>query len=120
MRYRNTNVKVCSPEGDTNYFDIEAGVLQGDTLAPYLLIIYPDYVLRRSIDKMTDNGFKLTKKRNRRYSAQTVTDADDAYDIALLGNTPAQSKTLLHSLERPAAGIGLHDNAHKTEYMCFL
>ena len=26
---------------------------------------------------------------------------------------------MLHSLERAAAGIGLHVNAHKTEYMCF-
>ena len=25
-------VKVCSPDGDTDYFDIGAGVLQGDTL----------------------------------------------------------------------------------------
>ena len=32
---------------------------------------------------------------------------------------PAQAETLLHSLERAAAGIGLHGNAHKTEYMCF-
>ena len=29
------------------------------------------------------------------------------------------SETLLHSLERVAAGIGLHVNAHKTEYICF-
>ena len=28
-------------------------------------------------------------------------------------------ETLLHSLEQAAAGIGLHVNAHKTEYMCF-
>ena len=27
--------------------------------------------------------------------------------------------TLLHSLERAAAGIGLHVNANKTEYMCY-
>ena len=27
--------------------------------------------------------------------------------------------TLLHSLERAAASIGLHVNAHKTEYMCY-
>ena len=27
--------------------------------------------------------------------------------------------SLLHSLERAAAGIGLHVNAHKTEYMCY-
>ena len=37
----------------------------------------------------------------------------------LLANAPAQAETLLHSLERAAAGIGLHVNAHKTEYMCF-
>ena len=28
-------------------------------------------------------------------------------------------KPILHSMERAAAGIGLHVNAHKTEYMCF-
>ena len=67
MLYKNTKVKVRSPNGDTDYFDIVAGVLQGDTLAPYLFIICLDYVLRTSIDKMKDNGFKLTKERSRRY-----------------------------------------------------
>ena len=33
--------------------------------------------------------------------------------------TPNQAETLLHSLERAAAGIDLHVNAHKTEYMCY-
>ena len=37
--YSNTKVKVRSPDGDTEYFDIVAGVLQGDMLAPYLFII---------------------------------------------------------------------------------
>ena len=46
-------------------------------------------------------------------------DADYTNDIALLANTPAQAETLLHSLEQAAAGIGLHVNADKTEYMCF-
>ena len=63
-------------------------MLQGDTLAPYLFIIGLDYVLRMSIDKMKDNGFKLTKERSRRYSAQTIMDMDYADDIALLANTP--------------------------------
>ena len=40
-------------------------------------------------------------------------------DIAIMANTPNQAETLLHNLERAAAGIGLHDNAHKTEYMCY-
>ena len=39
--------------------------------------------------------------------------------IAILANTTNQSETLLDSLERAAAGIGLHVNAHKTEYMCY-
>ena len=37
--YRNTKVKVRSPDGDTDYFDIVAGVLQGDTLSPCNFII---------------------------------------------------------------------------------
>ena len=35
---------------ETDYFNIVAGVLQGDTLAPYLFIICLDYLLRTSID----------------------------------------------------------------------
>ena len=65
------------------------------------------------------DGFELTKKRGRRYPAKTITDADYADDIAILANTPDQAETLLHSLERAAAGIGLYVNAHKTEYMCY-
>ena len=97
--YRNTKVKVCSPDGDTDYFDIVADVLQGDTLAPYLFIICLDIVLRTFIDTMNKNGFKLTKERSRRYPAQTITDADYADDIALLANAPAQAETQPHSLE---------------------
>ena len=117
--YRNAKVKVRSPDGNTEYFDIVAGVQQGDMLAPYLFIICLDYVLRTSIDKIRENGFELTKKRSRRYPGKTITDADYADDIALLANTLNQAETLLHSLERAAAGIGLHVNAHKTEYMCY-
>ena len=117
--HRNTKVKIRYPEGDTDYFNIVAGVLQGDTLAPYLFIICLDYELRTSIDKNRENGLKLTKERSRKYPAQTITDADNANDIALLANAPAQAETLLHSLERAGAGIGLHINAHKTEYVCF-
>ena len=67
--YRNTKMKVRLPDGDTEYFDIVAGVLQEDTLAPYLSIICLDYVLRTSLDKIKENGFELTKKR-RRYPAK--------------------------------------------------
>ena len=55
MLYRNTKVKVRSPERNTGYFDIAEGVLQGYTLAPYLFIICLYHVLRTTIDKMKEN-----------------------------------------------------------------
>ena len=76
MLYKNMKVKVCSPDGDADYFDIVAGVLQGDTLPPYLFIICVDYMLRTSIDKKKDKGFKLANERSRRYPIQPVTDMD--------------------------------------------
>ena len=62
MLYKNTKVKVHSPDGDTDFFDIVAGVQQGNTLAPYLFIICPNYVLWTSIDLMKENGFALKKQ----------------------------------------------------------
>ena len=67
--YRNTKVKVRSPDGDTDYFDTVVEVLQGDILAPFLFIICLDYVLRTSIDKNQ-------RKRLRADPAKTITDAD--------------------------------------------
>ena len=49
----------------------------------------------------------------------TITEADNADDIVILGNTPNQAETLLHSLERATTGISLHVKAHKTEYMFY-
>ena len=117
--YRNTKVKVRSPDGDTEYFDVVAGVLQGDMQAPYHFIICLDYVLRTSIDKIREKDFELTKKRSRRYPAKTITDADYADDITLLANIPIHAEIQLHCLERAAVGISRNVNAHKTEYMCY-
>ena len=55
-------VKVSSLDGDTDFFNIAAGVLQGDTLAPYLFIICPDYVLWMLIGLMKENGFSLKRE----------------------------------------------------------
>ena len=65
---------------------------------------------------MKENSFKMAKERSRRYSAQTIMDANCADDIALLANTPTKAKILLHSLERAAGGIVFPVNADKTEY----
>ena len=64
---------------------------------------------------MKDNGSKLATESSRRYPAQTITDVDYAYDIALQGNIYALAETLLHRLERAAAGIDHHVDVDKTE-----
>ena len=44
--YQNTKAQVLTPDGKTEHFDITAGVMQGDTLVPFLFIIVLDCALR--------------------------------------------------------------------------
>ena len=120
MLYKSKNKKVCSSDGDPDFFDIVTEVWQGYTFAPYLLILCFDYVLRTTIDLRKENGFKFKKNaKSRRYHAENMTDADYVDDLEFLANTPAQAKPLLHSLEKAAGRISLYMNANKTESMCF-
>ena len=112
-RLWNTRAKVQSPDGDTEMFDIIAGVLQRDTLAPFLFIICLDYVLRTSIDNMKDLGLTLRQTRSRRYPTETITDADYADDLALFADTIEEATKLLHSLEEAAGEVGLYVNAKR-------
>ena len=82
--YFNTTAQVLSPDGDTDFFNNYAGVLQGDTLAPYLFIVALDYAMRIVIQTPTSCGFTLCKPRSRRHPAVVITDTDYAHDIALL------------------------------------
>ena len=101
-----------------SFFTILAGVLQGDTLAPFLFIVCLDYILRTSLDKIKDKGLILNKSSSPR-NAINLTDADYADDLALFANSISEARALLHSLEDAAKDIGLHANAAKTECMSF-
>ena len=50
--------------------------------------------------------FYIKKDEKTWYPAETMTDTDYTDDLVLLANTPAQAKSLLHSLEQAARGIG--------------
>ena len=117
MLYKNTKVKVHSPDGD-RLLQRYSRCTTRRYIALYLFICL-DYVLRTSIDLMKENCFKVAKERSRRYPEQTITDANYINDITLLAKSPTQAKPLLHSLEWATGDIGLHINADKTEYMCF-
>ena len=62
MLYKNTKVKVRLLDEDTDCFDTVAGVLQRDTLAPYLFIICLDYLLKTSIDLMKEKASRWQRK----------------------------------------------------------
>ena len=118
MLYKNMKAMVCSPNANTDFFDIVTGVLQGDTLAPYLFMICLDYVLWMSVDLMKENVLTPKKVKRRRYPTETIIHADYANDLALV-NTPAQAKSLLDNREQAARDIGLCMNSDKTELMYF-
>jgi hypothetical protein len=103
---------------DKNTFNLSIGVLQGDTLAPYLFVIVMDFILRSA---MTDEYGILLKKKTgtaRRGSpALYITDLDFADDLVLLGSTIPKAQKLLNSLEKAAVKIGLRINQSTTEYI---
>ena len=72
MLYKNTKVKVPSPDGGTDFFDIVAGVLQGDTFTPYLFVISLDYVLRTLIDLIKENDFPSDDTKHERLMTRTT------------------------------------------------
>ena len=118
--YLGTFASVLSPDGETDKFEIKAGVLQGDTLAPYLFAIVVDYAMRQAIRNNEEElGFMIQPSRSRRHPAVCITDLMFADDIALLSQEIAQAQELLSRVEMEASKIGLHINAKKTELMTF-
>ncbi len=98
--YQGTKAKVLSPDCETDAFTISSGVLQGDTLAPYLFIIVLDYALLKAIQgREEEQGFCLKKRRSRRVGPEVITDLDFLDDIALLSEQIRQAQILLTGVE---------------------
>ena len=122
--YEETVACVLTEEGQTELFQILAGVLQGDTLAPLLFIIAIDYVMRTTLDGK-DFGFSLDDRNMRRGGRATrsssrttkIPDADFADDLALLSDNLPDAQEYLSRLEEAAAAICLHLNSEKTQYI---
>jgi len=115
--YVSTKAKVISTDGDSEIFDILAGVLQGDTLAPFLFIIVLDYALRISVDLSNDKGIKIKAPQRTRNPGLFLTDLDFADDLALVAESIQNLEDLLHSLETSASQVGLYCNEGKTEFI---
>ena len=111
---------MVSPDGDTELFDIHAGVMQGDTLAPFLFVIVLDYALTKAIaGREEELGLTLTPRRSRRTPAKSICDLDFADDIVLMSNLISQATELLRSVEGECKIVGLNLNIPKTKAMYF-
>ena len=100
---------------DTKKYNIQAGVLQGNTLAPYLFIIALDYCMRQARSKHPEIGFTIKPRQSRRVKA--VSDTDFADDLALTTDTVAEAEKLTQEIEKVAATVGLQMNEGKTKFM---
>ena len=115
--YSGTAARVVTADACGADFEVEAGVLQGDTLAPYLFVIVVDYVLRAAAIPDDSVGFMIQKRLSQRHPAKYVTDLDFTNDIALLSGIMANAQTLLTAVEENAAAVGVHINMKKTKYI---
>ena len=59
--YKYVKAMVHSLDSNTDYFDVVARVLQGNTLASFLFIICLHYILQTPTDHMKENGLTLKK-----------------------------------------------------------
>ena len=116
--YLDSMAQVVTEDGNTNFFPFVAGVLQGDTLAPYLFIIILDYVMRIAMAKDDNFGITLHQQRGRHYPAVCLTDADFAGDIALLSDTMNEAQVLQNAVKSATQSVGLVMNAGKMTGHC--
>jgi hypothetical protein len=110
--YYGTNAHVRTNDGISDPFPLTTGVLQGDTLAPYLFIIVLDYVMRRAIPEPSI-GFPLERGSAR--TGKYLTDLIYADDIATFTTCMEKAERLLVAIEREALPTGLKVNRTKTE-----
>lgn len=114
--YQDTTAAVLTPDGPSDLFSTTSGVLQGDTLAPFLFVLVMDWVLRTGLPTAED-GFLLCRRTSRRHPEKRLCVLGYADDLALLSSTADGAQRLLDGLTAAAARVGLVVNAEKTEVL---
>ena len=118
--YSNTQVKVQSPDWETEPFQVTSGVLQVNTLASYLFFIVLDYALQKAMQGREEGlGFCLKKWQSRHMGPVVLTDLDFTDDITLLSGEILQAQELMKRVKTESLSIGLKASAKKTKYQVY-
>ena len=108
IMYEDTTAKVITSDGETETVNILAGVLQGDTLAPYLVVIVIDYVMRKALlgrkEKTEEYHLSLLQTRTSQMILHYSEGIKDAQEI-------------LTRVEKSTKRIVLIMNTGETKYM---
>ena len=109
-------------------FQITAGVLQGDVLAPFLFIIVIDYISKQSEEDFgyvthKESAPRTSQRPTRSTSAikcvaeRKLNDLAFADDVALLENSAERAQKQLDAYKDNALKVGLRLNIKKTEQL---
>ena len=112
QHYIGTSAVVATVNRNTGKFSTTSGDLHGDTLAPFLFITLPDYVLRETLLNNID-GFTISPRRCSCYSAVRIGGLVYAIDIAITCDTIDQTEDVPRRLEMNASKVGLKTNSKK-------
>ena len=108
VMYKDTSAVVITPEGETNAFKIDTGILQGDPLAPFLFIIHTSIT--------SSDGLTLKWRRSSRYPAEVLADLGYADDIALLKDCIESAQDLLKCIEK--VKMSVYISMHQKKSIC--
>ena len=114
--YWTSTVQVVTTHGLTDRIPVRRGVLQGDTLAPYLFVLVLDRVLRKALDGGSW-GYCVRQRSGSRSPSEYVTDLSYVDDIALFSTSFEQADSMLTSVSAAAREAGLGINFAKTEVL---
>ena len=116
--YNNSRSVVLVDGHTSKEFDVTTGILQGDTLAPFLFITVIDYVMKNAESNHTnrqgEHGFTANLRQSQRQPATTIHDLAFADDIALFENNFDRAQAQLDTTTKWAHRVGLQVNIKKT------
>ena len=120
----------------SNLIELGVGVLQGDTLAPFLFIIVLNWILRNATPDDSTDGFHFQIGKKNQYSLRSssctstdkyLSDLEFVDDIALMSGCIDNSKSddeivnniqnMFNRVQYWAKKVGLNINIPKTKFM---
>ncbi len=112
--YRAPSAVVGTTDGSTFSFTTSAGVLHGDSMAPFLFDLCMDAIIRRAFPDHT-NGFELERRRSSRLPGKLVSHLLYADDVVLISSMREGAQRLLNRLQEASHPFDLIVNAEKTK-----